>query len=113
VNIFRKFVILIFVGSLFVKAYLTACAKLIWSIYFQIDSLESEIFEVPLSTQSEWNQIVIAHFITLTPGSLAIDLRDSKILVHALDRNSRGSLEKLIFEKLEPALKRLSKESPL
>ncbi len=45
------------------------------------------------SQETAWGQVIHANSITLTPGTLTLDLRDGELLVHALDPISASSVE--------------------
>ncbi len=73
------------------------------SIYFRAHKLQSEIVDLPLSPCSSARAIAIAHFITLTPGTLSIQiLANQTIRVHALHPEDVEGLKKLVYGRLEP-----------
>ena len=49
---------------------------------------------LPASQRSELGRVVYANSITLTPGTLSIDLRDGWVEVHALNEESLDALER-------------------
>ena len=49
---------------------------------------------LPASQRSELGRVVYADSITLTPGTLSIDLRDGWVEVHALNEESLDALER-------------------
>ena len=63
---------------------------------------------LPASQRSELGRVVYADSITLTPGTLSIDLRDGWVEVHALNEGSLDALERNLdmdgrVSRLEPA----------
>ena len=63
---------------------------------------------LPASQRSELGRVVYADSITLTPGTLSIDLRDGWVEVHALNEESLDALERGLdmhdrVSRLEPA----------
>jgi len=50
--------------------------------------------------KNELNKIILANSITLTPGTLTLDLYDDKLVVHCLDLESAGSVENNCFERI-------------
>ena len=48
------------------------------------------VFESPLETESA--NALLAQSITLTPGTITVDMSSHRILVHCLSSNSRESL---------------------
>ena len=49
---------------------------------------------LPASQRSELTRVTYANSITLTPGTLSIDLRDGAVEVHALHESSLDALER-------------------
>jgi len=49
---------------------------------------------LPASQRSELSRVLYANSITLTPGTLSIDLEGDRIEVHALNENSLDALER-------------------
>jgi len=54
--------------------------------------LSPTLFEVEAAQKSELAQVIYANSITLTPGTVSIDVRDGKIVVHALTRDAMQGL---------------------
>ena len=48
---------------------------------------------LPASQRSELTRVIYANSITLTPGTLSIDLEDDRVEVHALNEESLDALE--------------------
>jgi len=46
------------------------------------------LIEVPLPQQTDLTRVIYANSITLTPGTVSVELYDDKILVHALTRQT-------------------------
>lgn len=65
-------------------------ARVIWSPKMP---LRRRLFTVPTSQPSELGNAIYANSITLTPGTIALDVRSDHILVHALTRDSQEGLE--------------------
>ena len=59
--------------------------KLIWG---SVDKVSPAIAKVDSSTVSKSNRVTYANSITLTPGTLSVDLDDEHITVHALQSDS-------------------------
>ena len=66
-----------------------AVARLVWSPH---PALEPTLDRVPAGQRTEFGQTVYANSITLTPGTVTLDVRDGSILVHALTRSARDDL---------------------
>lgn len=54
--------------------------------------IRPRLLRVPASQRSEIAQVVYANSITLTPGTITLDVRDGMLLVHALTRESAEGL---------------------
>ena len=55
-------------------------------------------FDVPI--KNEILLTVLANSITLTPGTITVDIENSTFCVHALDKDLAQGIEDLIFVKL-------------
>lgn len=55
--------------------------------------LRPAVVEVKTQLQSELGRLLLANSITLTPGTLSVDLRDDRILVHWVDCGPGSDLE--------------------
>jgi len=55
--------------------------------------LSPTVFRVPTAGMSDLAQVTYANSITLTPGTIAINLGDDEIEVHALSAESREQLQ--------------------
>jgi multicomponent Na+:H+ antiporter subunit E len=51
------------------------------------------LIRVPASQRSEVGQVMYANSITLTPGTISLDVRDDQILVHALTKSAAAGVE--------------------
>lgn len=96
---------------LFVYEVTLSSLKVLRLIYFKPKKMNSGFIEIQLSTQSEFHALVAAHFITLTPGTLTVDvLEKNRLLVHCLNLNEADGTRKLVHHKLEPLLQKIWKE---
>ena len=66
-----------------------AVARCVWQ---GKDSISPRTIEVTASQKSDLGMVIYANSITLTPGTVSIDLEGDKILVHALDREAAEGL---------------------
>ena len=55
--------------------------------------IDPRLFELPSRQRSDLTRVVLANSITLTPGTIAVDVRESSILVHALTAEGQAALE--------------------
>ncbi len=54
--------------------------------------LHPRLRRVPGSQKTSFGQVLYANFITLTPGTITLDLRDDELLVYALDAESEADV---------------------
>lgn len=61
-------------------------------IFGPASALHPRLRRVPASQRTPFGQVLYANFITLTPGTITLDLRDGELLVYALDANSEADV---------------------
>ena len=54
--------------------------------------LHPRLRRVPASQKTSFGQVLYANFITLTPGTITLDLRNDELLVYALDAESEADI---------------------
>ena len=54
--------------------------------------LHPRLRRVRASQKTSFGQVLYANFITLTPGTITLDLRDGELLVYALDAESESDV---------------------
>jgi multicomponent Na+:H+ antiporter subunit E len=54
--------------------------------------IRPQLIRVEASQRSELGQVIYANSITLTPGTISLDVRDNSILVHALTDGAAAGL---------------------
>lgn len=87
---------------LFVKEVTLSSIKVFFLILKRPRSVESDFFEIELKDLKDWQQILIAHFITLTPGTLSVDIYgQNKILIHILEKQEIASTKEFVENKLQ------------
>ena len=59
-----------------------------------IPDLSPELFETPASQKTDLGQVIYANSITLTPGTVSVDLDPGVIRVHALSREGADEIRK-------------------
>ena len=96
---------------LFVYEIFVSSLRVVWDVITPTQRSQPGIIAVPLDAQSDGEILLVANLISLTPGSLSLDLsRDKKTLyVHAmfvedpedLRRAIKSGLERWVLEALE------------
>ncbi len=54
--------------------------------------IDPMLFEVDATQKSDLGRVIFANSITLTPGTVSVDMREGKILVHALTAEGAADL---------------------
>jgi len=65
--------------------------KRIWS---QSASIDPVVATLKITQKTEMGQVVYANSITLTPGTVTLDLHDDEVTVHALNHDALEALRK-------------------
>ena len=55
--------------------------------------ISPKVFRAKASQKTVIGQVIYANSITLTPGTITLDLRDGEVLVHALTHDSAAGIE--------------------
>ncbi len=61
-------------------------------IFAPRSALHPRLRRVRASQKTSFGQVLYANFITLTPGTITLDLRDGELLVYALDAESEAEV---------------------
>ncbi|NKB58584.1 MAG: hypothetical protein GKS00_19820 [Alphaproteobacteria bacterium] len=56
-------------------------------------NINPTVFRVQASQGDELGKVIYANSITLTPGTVTIDIDDDDLVIHALSETSKGDLE--------------------
>ena len=82
-----------------------------WLVLFSSRSIKPAIVAVPLSLKNDWAITLLAHSITLTPGTLSLDLSQDKktLFVHCLALENPQSFVKALKETFEERILKLEK----
>jgi len=54
--------------------------------------IEPQLVRGPASQRTELGQVIYANSITLTPGTITLDLRNDKVLVHAISSHTASGV---------------------
>lgn len=61
--------------------------------------IQPSFFEYPIKLKKPMNQVIYANAITLTPGTLTVDVKDDVFIIHALTNDARFGLPNSSLEK--------------
>ena len=56
-------------------------------------AIDPTVFRVKASQEDELGKVIYANSITLTPGTVTVDIEDDILVVHALSETSKSDLE--------------------
>ena len=76
-----------------IKAIVEANITVLKHIWLGNDSISPTLEKITISQQTDMGKVIYANSITLTPGTVAIDLCDNEIIVHGLLRQDIESLK--------------------
>jgi len=81
-----KAVSLLMLAVFFLWELLVSSLKVAWSVVTPLRHSKPGVISVPLDVSSDTEITVLANFISLTPGSLSLDVSDDRkhLLVHAM-----------------------------
>ena len=74
------------------KEIITSNISVVKHIWFGSKSISPTLKRIKISQKTDIGKVIYANSITLTPGTVAIDLIDDEIIVHALIREDIDSL---------------------
>lgn len=69
-------------------------------------SIRPQLFRVTASQSDELGKVIYANSITLTPGTVTVDIEGDEFIVHALSETSKGDLETGEMDRRVTALER-------
>ncbi|WP_096270657.1 Na+/H+ antiporter subunit E [Paucisalibacillus globulus] len=93
---------------IFIRELVLSNISILKLVYTPRPEIEPGIFALPLEVKSNWEITLLAHLITLTPGTLSVAVSDNNetLFIHAMDidevdqsiREIKDSFEKAILE---------------
>ncbi len=60
--------------------------------------LSPAIVAVKTNLESDWKKLLLANSITLTPGTLTLDIKDDMLFIHVIEYHEGSSKENIIKE---------------
>ena len=80
---------LVYILGEIVKANIDVIKRI---LTFRRTSISPQLFEVPASLKTDLGRVIYANSITLTPGTVSVELTKEKVLVHALTKEAADDL---------------------
>jgi multicomponent Na+:H+ antiporter subunit E len=96
---------------LFIKELILANISVLMAIIRPKLDIKPGIFALPTELKSDWEITILANLITLTPGTLVVDISfDNKILyIHSIDMPDADEAVNEIKNTFEKAIKEVSR----
>lgn len=87
-----------YIGYLIKEIWISAfqTIRLIWSPKMDV---EPEVTSFRTKLKTGWGKVILANSITLTPGTITVDINDDVMLVHCVDKSYGEGLEGSEMEK--------------
>ena len=84
---FRRFQKILALAGLFIYELVISTARVAWLVVARRNSFTSGIIAFPLTTDRDIEITLLANLITLTPGTLSMDVSDDRriLYIHAID----------------------------
>jgi len=100
---FRKPYDILCLISIFIYELFTASLEVLWDIVTPEDKSQPGILAIPLDVHTETQILLLSSFLSLTPGSLTIDLsQDRKTLyIHHMFIGDEGKMIQMIKNGIE------------
>ena len=76
-----------------VKEIVKSNIEVVRCIWQRTPAIEPRVFKVKASQQTDLFRVLYANSITMTPGTVTMEIEGDEFTVHALTRNSRQGLE--------------------
>ena len=77
-------------------------------VLFPKKHLKPSLFVAPISQKSDLGKVIYANSVTLTPGTVTVDLYDDNILVHAL---TKGTAEGVLSGDMDARVTKVMRET--
>lgn len=105
-NLKKSFQFLHYIAVL-VKEILLANVQTIKMILSEKEEVKPTLVDFKTDIKSETGKVLLANSITLTPGTITVELDDSGYVVHCLDESMAGGMDESVFVEL---IRKLEKE---
>lgn len=90
----------------FLKEVVITSIKVVWDVLTPTHLSEPDIIRYPLDAKSDLEIMLLANMISMTPGSLTLDISDdrSHLIIHAMFAQDAAAVIKELKEGLEKRL---------
>lgn len=80
-----------------IKEIVVCCVKVIGIIWGNAKELQPQLFYFSPNIKSENKRVLLSNSITLTPGTITVELTEEYLRVHALDKSFIDGIEECEF----------------
>lgn len=80
---------LVYISREIVKANVDVIKRI---VSYRGKFISPQLVEIPLSQKTDLGRAIYANSITLTPGTVSVELTENKVIVHALTREAADDL---------------------
>lgn len=88
-------------GLWLIKEIFTSSCKVTKIIWKKSPSVTSKLISLDIESLSECQIVMYANSITLTPGTVAVEIENGKLITHILDNNMFLEDDNIIFNKIK------------
>jgi multicomponent Na+:H+ antiporter subunit E len=74
------------------KELIVSNAQVVTAIWKGPASIQPAVATLPMKNLSDMGRVIYANSITLTPGTLTMEITEDSITIHALDKNSISAI---------------------
>ncbi len=83
---FRRFFKVVKLGAMFLYELVVSSIQVVWDVLTPEHKSSPAILELPLEVETEWGILLLTNLISLTPGTLSLDISPDRrrLIVHAM-----------------------------
>ena len=100
---FRRFWRTVYLALFFLWELLLSSVKVAWDVIRPVPQNNPALIEIPLTVKSDFEILVLTNLISLTPGTLSVDVTEDRetLIVHAMFADDAEELTRDIKEGFE------------
>lgn len=92
---------------LLIKEIISANMTMFHMILTEREEMEPVIVTFHTNLKTEMARVILANSITLTPGTIAVAIKEDELVVHCLDKSLAEGIENSVFEQRLKELERM------
>ncbi len=100
---FKRFGRSIYLALFFLWELLISSIKVAWDVIRPVPQNKPALIEIPLTVKSDFEILLLTNLISLTPGTLSVDVTEDRetLIVHAMFADDADELKRDIKEGFE------------